>query len=270
MQALKEFIVKNNVTGIAIILFLTWLTAFIVSKIMSKKVFTITAKLTKNEKEEFNASQYTKLKMAKRLVLLMVWVVGISIALLKIESLKAIGTAVLASAGFIGLIAGLAARASLSNLIAGITIAFAQPIRLRDYVTIDNEFGQVDELTLLYTIIKTWDNRRLVVPNSVIVSAPIRNFSLGTQDILAEAIIPVPHGTDIEKAKQLIIKIAKESPHYNNKQEPEVRIAEIGQEFITLRTLALANDAKSAYVLSTEIKEKIIKEFPKESIELGK
>lgn len=270
MDEIKEFIIKNHIIYVIAVIILTWFVAFIASKIMSRKVLVIPRKLSKKEKAEFNAAQFTKLKMIKRLFLFLIWAVGISIALLKVEGFRTVGTALLASAGFVSLVAGLAARSSLSNLIAGITIAFAQPIRLKDYVTVDNEFGQVDEMTLLFTIIKTWDKRRLIVPNQVIVSSPIRNYSIEEKEILAEAIIPVSYGADVELAKKILTDIAKQSKYHDPRKVPEVRVVELGMEVINLRVLALAKDPKCAYALSTEIKEKVVLEFPKKSIGLGK
>lgn len=270
MQEIKEFILRFNVIGMIIIIIITWLAAQIASRLLSKKVLVIPARLSKKEKDEFNAAQYTKFKMIKRLFVFFIYAVGTSIALLSIPGFRSIGTALLASAGFISLIAGMAARDSLANLIAGITIAFAQPIRLMDYVRIEDEFGQVDELTLLFTVIKTWDNRRLIVPNQIIVSSPVRNYSLEEKEILAEAIIPISYNTDVERAKKIIIDIVKSNPNYIKHKEPEVSVVELGLEAVQLRVLALAKDPKSAYDLSTAIKEQVLLVFPKEKLLLGK
>lgn len=270
MQKIIDFIVKNNIIMFFIILVFTWLIARIASKILSKRVLIIPARLSKKEKEEFDAVQFTKFKMIKRLFLFLIYAAGISIALLSIPSFRVIGTALLASAGFIGLVAGVAAKDSLANLVAGITIAFAQPVRLKDYVKISDEFGQVDELTLLFTVIKTWDNRRLVVPNQVIVSSPIRNYSLEEKEILAEAIIPISYDTDVTKAKKIITEIIKKNTLYSGKKEPEVKVVDLGLEVVTLRVLALARDPRAAYDLSTEIKEQVLLRFPKEKLLLGK
>ena len=270
MEELIKFIKENHIITAGVIVIITWLIAFIASRLMSKKVLVIPAKLSKKDKEEISVSQYTRLKLAKRLILLSIYLIGISIALVQIQAMRSLGTALLASAGFIGLIGGLAARASLSNLVAGITIAFVQPIRLKDYVKIDGEFGQVEELTLTYTIIKTWDLRRLVVPNSVIVDSPVRNYSLSNPEIMVETDIPLKSGSDIDKAKRLLVSFAKESEYYGKKTEPEVSVSAFGDEAVVLRVAALAKSAKDMVSLSSDIREKAAKIFPAEDLPFGK
>ncbi len=86
--------------------------------------------------------------------------------LYQFPTIRNIGTIMLASAGVAGIVVGLAAQSTLGNFIAGTALAFSQPIRLNDAVIYQRDFGTVEEITLLHTVIRTWDNQRIVVPNS--------------------------------------------------------------------------------------------------------
>jgi small-conductance mechanosensitive channel len=80
------------------------------------------------------------------------------------EKAKTIGLSLLTSAGIIGIVVGFAAQKSLGLILAGIQIAFTQPIRLDDVVIVEGEWGRIEEITLTYVVVKIWDERRLILP----------------------------------------------------------------------------------------------------------
>lgn len=82
-----------------------------------------------------------------------------------------------ASAGALGLVLGLAAQSTLLNIISGVVLSFSQPLRLGNAVIMDDDFGYVEEITLMQTFIRTWDNRRIIVPNDVLSNRIIQNWS---------------------------------------------------------------------------------------------
>jgi len=232
-------------------------------------VLYIPARLTKKEQAAVKASSVTKLKMLKRLVIASIWFAGTAIALLQFSFFARIGTALLASAGVVGLVFGLAARTTLGDAVAGLMIAFSQPIRLKDWVLIDGEYGQVEEMTLIHTIIKTWDNRRVIVPNEKLSTNIIRNYSLRTNEILAETIIYIPYSNDLNKCVGLIKKQIKASKYWFNKEEPQVEVCEFLAKSIKLRVLAYAKNPEDAHRLSVDIKEKVAIAFQKAKLPLG-
>lgn len=106
----------------------------------------------------------TQLRFLKSLSVVIVITLAVSAILGNIPSVKKLSTTILTSAGVIGIIAGVAAQKSIANLITGFQIAFTQPIKIDDEVVINDEFGTVEDITLTYVVIKTWDWRRLVLP----------------------------------------------------------------------------------------------------------
>ena len=129
----------------------------------------------------------TRLRMIRRLVFVVIIVVGLGIALSQFDKLNKLANAVLASSAVIGLVLGFAAQKILANPLAGILLAITQPIRIGDSVTIEDETGRVDDLTLSHTFIDTGDGRLMIVPNEIVVTNVVVNRSTG--DLSAPAMV---------------------------------------------------------------------------------
>src|SRR5690606_1880166 len=104
-------------------------------------------------------------------------VLGASMVLLTFPVVRQIGTALLASAGIIGLVAGIAAKPVFGNLIAGLQIALTQPIRLDDVVIVEGEWGRIEEIGSSYVVVRIWDERRMVVPLTWFIENPFQNWT---------------------------------------------------------------------------------------------
>ncbi len=143
----------------------------------------------------------TRLRVVRRLVFVTIVVVGIGLALSQFTQLGKIATGLLASSAVLGIILGLAARQVLANPLAGILLAITQPIRIGDTITLDEETGRVDDLTLSYTYIDTGDGRLMIVPNEHVVTQVVFNRSTGDQNAPVAASVWLPSDGDIERAR---------------------------------------------------------------------
>ena len=122
----------------------------------------------------------TRYIMIRRLVFIGILFVGIGIALLQIPAVSTLARAMLASAAIIAGVIGIAARAPIANLVSGVMIAFSQPVRLNDYISVDGEFGTVEQISLIYTYIRSADGRRVVIPNEAFAMKAVHNYSMGS------------------------------------------------------------------------------------------
>ena len=139
----------------------------------------------------------TRLRVIRRLVFATIIVIGVAIALSQFTKLNKLATGILASSAVLGLVLGLAARQVLANPLAGILLAISQPIRIGDMVTIADETGRVDDLTLSYTFIDTGDGRLVIVPNEQVVASVVVNRSTGDASAPAMASVWVPPDADL-------------------------------------------------------------------------
>lgn len=149
------------------------------------------------------ASQ-TRLRLIRRLVFAAIIVIGLALALSQFTKLNKLATGILASSAVLGLVLGLAARQVLANPLAGILLAVSQPIRIGDMVTIGEETGRVDDLTLSYTFLDPGDGRLVIVPNESVVSNVVVNRSTGDASAPAVASVWVPPATDLGKAREAL------------------------------------------------------------------
>ena len=133
---------------------------------------------------------------------MVILVIGAALALSRFTQFERLATGILASSAVLGLVIGFAARQTLANLVAGILIAITQPIRIGDTVTIEEDSGRVDDLTLSYTYIDPGDGRLMVVPNERVVTSILFNHSTGDRTAPATVSVWVPPAADLERARE--------------------------------------------------------------------
>jgi small conductance mechanosensitive channel len=146
----------------------------------------------------------TRYRILRRGVMTVIVVVGILSAALVVPEVRAIAGGLLASSAIVGLVVGLAAQRPLANFVAGVVIAFTQPLRLGDLVTVDGVDGTVEEIGLTYTFIRTEANERLVIPNEKLASDTILNSTIVSPEKLAEVTLKVPLERDLNAVVDLL------------------------------------------------------------------
>ncbi|NLI19019.1 MAG: mechanosensitive ion channel [Actinomycetales bacterium] len=140
----------------------------------------------------------TQMQVIRRVGVAIVWIAVVAGILLTFESFRAIGASLFASAGLLSIVAGLAAQSSLSNMFAGIQIAFTDALRVGDVVVVGGQFGNVEEVTLTYVVLRLWDDRRMVLPSTHFTTQPFENWTrreahlLGTVELDLDFLTPVP------------------------------------------------------------------------------
>ena len=142
----------------------------------------------------------TRYRVLRRSVTAVILVVGFFSALLVIPQVRAIAGGLLASSAVLGIIVGFASQTTLGNFVAGLLIAITQPIRLGDRVSYAGETGVIEDIGLTYTMIRTSDDARLVVPNQKLASDTIRNSTIRSRESFAEVTVQVPLSADLGAA----------------------------------------------------------------------
>src|ERR687888_111061 len=146
----------------------------------------------------------TRYRVLRRSVSVTVFVVGILSALLVIPQVRAVAGALLASSAVLGIVIGFASQRTIGNFIAGLLIAFTQPIRLGDRVVLENTTGTVEEIALTYTFIRTEEGSRLVIPNEKLASDTIVNATIVSREKVAEISLQVPLDKDLRAAVEAL------------------------------------------------------------------
>ena len=200
---------------------------------------------------------HTQLRVLKRLVIIVVSIIALATVLMTFPKVRQLGTTILASAGIIGIVVGMAAQRTIGTFIAGLQIAFTQPIRVDDVVIVENEWGRIEEITLTYVVVKIWDLRRLIVPITYFIEKPFQNWTRVTADILGTVYIYVDYTVSIDSVREELHRILKKSELWDGKV-CVLQVTNTSERTVELRALMSAADASTAWSLRCEVREKLI------------
>lgn len=189
----------------------------------------------------------TQLALSRRLLNFMVWFTCCAIGLAQFPDLRVLSTGLLASAGVSGLIVGFAARSTLGNAIAGLTISITQPIRIGDDVELKGDRGIVEDIHFTYTVLRLGDGRRLIIPNDTLASEVVKNATLGGVTRVARAEVLVPPAGAPETVRAALIALAHGYEHLDRAAgEPEVYFVRVDERGTLLRLVATCTDTTAA------------------------
>ena len=164
------------------------LAAIVVARLIDRRIA---------RKAELRPEAMTRYRVLRRTVTASVIFVGLLSALLAIPQVRAVAGGLLASSAVVGIVVGFASQRTLGNFVAGLLIAFTQPVRLGDEVVVENTEGVVEEIGLIYTFVRTDNDDRLVIPNEKLASDTIRNSTIRSREKVAEISLQVPLGKDL-------------------------------------------------------------------------
>jgi small-conductance mechanosensitive channel len=146
----------------------------------------------------------TRYRVLRRSIFSAIVFIGVLSALLVIPQVRALAGGLLASSAVLGLVIGFASQRTIGNFVAGILIAFTQPLRLGDVVEVEGTKGVVEEIGLTYTWLRTHAGDRLIVPNEKLASDTIRNSTIRSSETLAEATVQVPATADVRRVVEAL------------------------------------------------------------------
>jgi small-conductance mechanosensitive channel len=178
-------------------------------------------------------------------------------ALMSFQTVRQYGVSLFASAGVAGIVAGLAARPMLSNLIAGVQLAMTQPIRLEDAVIVENEWGNVEEITSTYVVIRIWDLRRMIVPLTYFIEKPFQNWTRESSTLIGTVLLYVDYRAPVGAIRKKAEEIVRASNRWDGRVF-NLAVTDFKAETMEVRILASAGASGKAFDLRCEIREKLI------------
>ena len=221
-----------------------WQRLIIVGVVMLVTV--VVARLTDRRiaRRDLPPEAMTRYRVVRRSVTTAIIFVGLLSALLVIPQVRAVAGGLLASSAVVGIVVGFASQRTLGNFVAGLLIAFTQPLRLGDQVVIEDTQGVVEEIGLIYTFVRTDNDDRLVIPNEKLASDTIRNSTIRSREKVAEISLQVPLGNDLAALVDRLGSVADDA---------EVVVSDLaGNATITIR--ARAEDEPAAERLEHELR----------------
>jgi small-conductance mechanosensitive channel len=199
----------------------------------------------------------TQVQVLRHIAVVVIVVITIAIMVMTFPSARHIGESLFASAGLAAVVAGLAARSTLSNLLAGAQIAFSQPIRLEDVVIVEGEWGWIEEITMTYVVVRIWDLRRLIVPISYFIEKPFQNWTRNTANLLGTAFIYTDYTVPVAEVREELHRILQSSGMWDGRVW-NLQVTSSTERTLELRALMSAPSGSAAWDLRCHVREKLI------------
>lgn len=212
----------------------------------------------------------TALGFLQDLAAIFIWLIALTLYAHLVPALRSLGTALLASVSVLSIVIGIAAQNTLGNLVAGIALIVYRPFRVGDRLQVSApngpETGTVESLSLGYTILKTYDNRRIVLPNSGIAKQVIVNLSSVDPKVMADVPVSIGYGADIDRARSVLLELAA---RHEDAMEPfSCPVVALSASSVDLLLRVWCADAGMAARVRLELLERAKKRFDEEGIEI--
>ncbi len=269
-----ESFFQSNYFKYTLLVVITFTLAFILAKVIR---FTMNRFIRRSSKN-LNVD-YTKFNFMKNAVSFIIFLAALIVIFVMIPELKTLGLTLTAGAGIITAVLAFASQQAFSNIVSGIFVVIFQPFRVNDFIKIGELYaGIVEDITLRHTVIRNFENRRIIVPNSVISAETIVNSNILENKICNFVEVGISYDSDLDKALEILQEEALKHPNcIDNRSEEDqknevpqviVRVLGFGESSINLRAWVWTEDSGKGFVLRTDLYKTLKKRFDEEGIEI--
>ncbi|GAA1972187.1 mechanosensitive ion channel [Nocardioides panacihumi] len=199
----------------------------------------------------------TQVLLLRRLTVVAVVLLAIAIALFTFPGVRTFGASLLASAGVISVIVGIAAQSSLANVFAGMTIAFSDALRIDDAIIVENEWGWVEEITLTYVVVRLWDDRRLILPSTYFTQNPFQNWTRHASELLGAVELDVDWRVDTQAMRAALDRILEDTDLWDGRVKV-LQVTDALAGYVRVRVLVTAKDAPTLFDLRCHVREQLV------------
>ncbi len=250
---------------------------FLVAAIISKILRTIFDKFIGKSSLSLNvdATNYNFLKNALNSI---IFIIAVVIIFYSIPALKDLGLTLLASAGIFAAIIGFASQQAFSNIVSGVFIVMFKPFRVGDQIKVKEDQGIIEDITLRHTVIRTFENRRFIIPNAIISSETILNSTIADPNVCVFLELGISYDSNVNNAIKIIQEEALKHANLIDRRTEEdktanvhpvtVRMLGYGDSAINLRAYIWANDPISGFIMKCDLYKSIKERFDNEGIEI--
>jgi small-conductance mechanosensitive channel len=200
---------------------------------------------------------YTQVSVIRKVLVTAVVIIATGSILMLFDPVRQFGTSILASAGIAGVVIGFAAQKTLGNVLAGIQIALTQPLLIDDVVVVEGEFGQIEEITLTYVTVRTWDLRRMIFPITYFIEKPFQNWSRVSSELLGTVFLYLDYQVPLGELRAELKRLVENNPRWDGKV-CGLQVTDAKQNTIEVRALVSSSDPGKAFDLHCEVREGLI------------
>ncbi|MER8090643.1 mechanosensitive ion channel domain-containing protein [Streptomyces sp. NPDC094048] len=245
-------------TGQVLTLVLIGASAWLVVRIAVAVVDSVYARYAASTRDPARVRRVrTQVTLIQRVVTAIVATVAVGAMLLTFPAMRTFGTSMLASAGVLGIVAGIAAQSTLGNLFAGLQIAFGDMVRIGDTVVVDGEWGTIEEITLTFLAVRTWDERRITMPVSYFTSKPFENWSRGGAQMTGSVFFHLDHSAPVAAMREQLRDILGECAAWDGRNW-SLAVTDTTPSTIQVRAVVTAKDADDIWTVRCAVREQLI------------
>ncbi|MGC5345971.1 mechanosensitive ion channel [Streptomyces sp. AM 4-1-1] len=253
-------LVRSHQAGIGQALSLTLIgaTAWLVVRIASAIVESTYSRYAAGSRDRARVRRVrTQVTLIQRVVIALVTIIAIAAMLRTFPEMRTFGTSMLASAGLIGIVAGVAAQSTLGNLFAGLQIAFGDMVRIGDTVVVNGEWGTIEEITLTFLTVRTWDERRITMPVSYFTGQPFENWSRGGVQMSGSVYFHLDHSAPLAAMREQMREILGECAAWDGRNW-SLAVTDTTPTTIEVRAVVTAKDADDIWTVRCAVREQLI------------
>lgn len=218
----------------------------------------------------------TQVRILQRAAATLVVLLTAAMALMTISQVRQWGVSLLAAGGAAGIFLGLALQPLLSNLMAGVQIATTQPIRLDDQVLVENEVGNIEEITATYVVVRLWDERRMVLPLTYFLQKPFQNWTRETAQMMGTVMLYLDYTTPVDALRAKLTEVLEASPLWDRRVNA-LQVTDAKERTMEIRCLMSAGSSGQLFDLRCNVREALIAwlqanvpdALPRERLQLG-
>ncbi len=269
LEGLGEFFDIYMLVSFIVIIVITVFMERIIRGIL-KRAFEHSSKIMKSDPTNF--------LIVRNIISLGIYIVGLSLAIYSVPALRFLTYSLLAGAGILAVVIGFASQQAFSNIISGVFLAIFKPFKVGDMIRFGDKGGVVEDITLRHTVVRNFENRRFVVPNSKISDETIENSNLTDEKTCRFVEIGISYDSDINKAMKIMEKEALKHPETIDNRSTEdkknglpqvaVRVMGFSDSSVNLRASVWGANPPAAFRIGTDLNKSIKERFDKEGIEI--
>lgn len=270
-----QLLLWRRVTSIIIILIITFAVSNLINRLMKRAFMKIMRQKQEHPERHMDT---TKFIFMRRVIQVIIYLLGFAAIVYSIPEFRAVSYSILAGAGVAAVILGFAAQKAFANIMSGFFLAVSEPIRVGDRVTINNNHGIIEDITLRHTVIRTWDNDRVIIPNAIMNEVEIKNHSIMDEKIIQTLDMGISYDSDVTLARKIIVEEVRKHPNFVTQFDPTgyvkpesevtVRVMEYGDFAVKLRAYFWVRDKLTGFTTEKQLLELIKERFDKEGVEI--
>lgn len=239
----------------------------------------VTKKVIKNMTKK-NRIDETSARFSYRIISAIIYTLAIFGIIMQVNPLRQISVTLLASSGVAVLVLGFAAQEAFSNIIAGFFISFFRPFSVGELIILpgQNISGRIEDINLRHTVVRTFENNRIIIPNSTINKSIIENRDITEKKMCSFLLMSISYDSNVDRAKEIMMEEALKHPNLidirttedimNNVPQLSVTLVSLGNFSVDLRMGVWSSDSASGWVMLSDLRDSIKKRFDQEGIEI--